>query len=424
MIADDGEIELDNRAEDRDDRPDLTRGAPRTVLVVDDEPDIVDEMVDILEGEGFVCLSAASGSDAVALLRGRPDVGIVVSDIRMPGMGGLRMAEEITALCELGRDVSVIMVTGHAGMAEAIRALKIGVDDFLTKPLSPEQLVHSVTRSSELVQLRWQDRAFTVALEAEVAERTSEVRRLMAEVEEKNRDLAHANAAKDEFLDMISHEVNTPLNAILGFGQLLREDAAVANDREAVQSVDEILSAGRHLHRKLHAILTMASARRGDETLLVRPFFADDVLAVVADMVRRDAVARRITVRTEVPGGPIEAVADLGRLTQAVQHLAENAVRHSPDGGCVTIRADVSEDGMLTIAVADDGSGMSADELAAALEPLRRGKGVAGDVQGGVGLGLPLARLFAEMHGGSLTVETEPGAGTTAVLSVPRRARD
>lgn len=423
-MASNGGIVLNNGNEDSNDRPERARGAPKTVLVVDDEPDIVAEMVEILESEGFACLSASSGSAALVLLRDRTDVGVVVSDIRMPGMGGLQMAEEVTALSDQGREISVVMITGHAGMTEAIRALKIGVDDFLTKPISPEQLVHSVTRSSELVQLRWQDRAFTVALEVEVAERTREVRRLMAELEARNRELVHANAAKDEFLDMISHEVNTPLNAILGFGQLLRQDAAVVQDRESLEAVDEILSAGHHLHRKLQSILSMASVRHGGEQLHVQSFFADEVLAAVSDTLRRDADARRIRVRTEVLNGPIEVVADLGRLAQAIRHLAENAVRHSPVGGLVTIRAGLEEGDMLTITVADDGPGMSADELAAALEPLRRGRAVAVDVPGGVGLGLPLARLFAEMHGGSLVVETEPGAGTTAVLSVPRCAVD
>jgi signal transduction histidine kinase len=393
---------------------------PDAVLVVDDEPDIVNEVLETLEDEGFACLGAGDGEAALALLRERPDIGIVVSDIRMPGMDGLALADEAVRLRERGRDLSVIMVTGHAGMAEAVEALKIGVDDFLTKPISPSHLVHSVERSRELVRLRWRERAFKVALETEVAERTAEVRTLMAELERRNQDLAVANRAKDEFLDMISHEINTPLNAILGFGQLLRDDMVAAGDAEASEAIAEILKAGNSLHRKLQAILSMASARRGDDRLHLDRFSADEMLALVSDGLRPAAEAKGVTVRHEIVDGPIDIRADLGRLSQAVRFLADNAVRHSPDGGVVTLRAGRQGSGGIAITVMDDGPGMTPEQVTSALEPLTRGGTAEKAENEGVGLGLPLARLFAELHGGTLEVESAPGEGTTATLTLPR----
>lgn len=398
-------------------------GPPTTVLVVDDEADIVEEVVETLEDEGFRCVSAETGDEALSLLAERADIGIVVSDIRMPGTDGLQMAEQAVKLVERGRELSVIMVTGHAGMAEAIRALRVGVDDFLTKPISADHLIHSVERSRELVRLRWQDRAFKAALELEVAERTREVRDLMAALERQNRDLVLANRAKDEFLNLINHEINTPMNAILGFGQLLRGDLEEAGADAQVDSVDEILKAGRILHRKLQAILTMASVSQGDETLYLDQVNGEEILALVRDAVAKGAAEKGIDVALDLPERPITLVADQGRLLQAVRYLAENAVKYSPDGGAVRLALAPVGDDRVAITVADTGAGMTADQVVVALEPMRRGDpSGGGDQTGGVGLGLPLARTFAEMHGGGLSLESIPGKGTTVTITVPRDA--
>lgn len=398
-------------------------GPSSTVLVVDDEPDIVEEVVETLEDEGFECISAGNAADALDLLRSRADVSIVVSDIRMPGMDGLEMAQEVVRLNEHGRDLSVIMVTGHAGMAEAIDALKIGVDDFLTKPISPDHLVHSVERSRELVKLRWHDRAFKVALESEVAERTSEVRSLVAQLEKRNEDLTLASRVKTEFLDMISHEMNTPMNAILGFSQLLQQDAVEAGNENMQQSVEEILKAGHRLHRKLQAILSMANANRSETDLHLETVDGQDLLVLVSDALRKHAEAKGVRIHAGVADGPIDMVADIGRLSQAIRYLADNAVRYSPEQGDVYIRMSKADPDAVTVAIRDDGPGMSVAQLAVALEPLQRGEDAVGDQDGGVGLGLPLARAFAEMHGGSMHVDTELGKGTTVTLTLPRYAK-
>lgn len=390
-----------------------------SVLVIDDEPEILEEVTETLEDEGFDCLSAETADRALELLQERADIGVIVSDIRMPGMDGLQMAEQAIKLTEQGRDLSVIMVTGHAGMAEAIRALKIGVDDFLTKPISPEHLIHAVERSRELVRLRWQDRAFKAALEIEVAERTAEVRDLMAILEKKNHDLTLANRAKDEFLDMISHEMNTPMNAVLGFSQLLREDAVASGDETQVQTIDEILRAGHLLHRKLQNILSMAGAARGDGKLFLEKTDGGELLTLVRDTVQQAADDKNVRVDIDVPDVPVGMTADKGRLLQALRFLADNAIRYSPDGAKVHLAIAIVDEGNVSFAVTDNGAGMDDEQLGAALEPLRRGLGAFTDQEGGVGLGLPLARTFAEMHGGTMTVQSAPGAGTTVTLTIP-----
>ena len=139
--------------------------APR-ILVVDDEPEIVDEIVELLNDEGLQSIGVTSAAAAIETFRAQPEIEIVISDIRMPGMDGLEMARQLKSESGYGRSLFLIVVTGHAGMTEAIEALRLGAEDFLLKPLDPDHLLHAVQRSLRLAS----------AQQTEVALKESEVR--------------------------------------------------------------------------------------------------------------------------------------------------------------------------------------------------------------------------------------------------------
>ena len=176
-----------------------------SVLIVDDEIDIGEAVVEMLEYEGVTCLSAVSAQAALDLVQSDASIGVVVTDIRMPGMDGLEMARQLKAKLAPERDVFIIVVTGHAGMKEAVEALKLGAEDFLTKPISPDHLLHSVRRAGEMVQLRQHERGFQKQLAQEVKIKTDDLN-------EANHKLSAANCIKDQFLSVMGHELRTPLN--------------------------------------------------------------------------------------------------------------------------------------------------------------------------------------------------------------------
>ena len=229
-----------------------------------------------------------------------------------------------------------------------------------------------------------------------------------------------ANAAKAEFVANMSHEFRTPLNAIIGFAQVLRDEmfGPLGSPRYGGYIAD-ILESGEHLLDLVNDILDLAKADAGrlelEESVV-------DVAALVEQSMRfvRDRAAReRITMETRLDRDMPRLLGDNRRLRQLLLNLLTNSVKFTQSGGTIVISASPGEDGGIAITIADTGIGMSPEELLIAMEPFgqiqrrRRGR------LEGTGLGLPIARRIAEMHGGTLEIDSTPGKGTTARLLLP-----
>lgn len=148
------------------------------VLVVDDEPEIAQEMSELLLGSGFRCDVANDPYEALDIMRADDDISIIVTDLKMPGLDGLEMVRILHAELPPNRDVEVVVVTGHAGTDEAIKALRLGVTDFLTKPVLPDHLIHVVKGACLASRLRGLERQIRDGIESVVAEPTAEVQTL------------------------------------------------------------------------------------------------------------------------------------------------------------------------------------------------------------------------------------------------------
>ena len=399
---------------------------PNKVLIVDDEPDIVEEVVEQLDHEGLNCVFAFNAAQAMEMVASDPDIGVIITDIRMPGMDGLEMARKLKDEAGSSRDLYIIVVTGHAGMAEAIEALQLGAEDFLTKPISPDHLLHSVRRAEEMIQLRSNDRLFQVHLEQQVREKTAEIRKMADDLAEKNtlleknnEELTVVSKLKDEFLQMMSHELNTPLNAIVGFAQLLKQLMSDAGNEKALKCADHILSAGTRLADSVDSILTLSEISAGNLRLDVERFSASNFVDSVMSEYTPQLKSWNAQLLCDLPERPVDIKADFQILRKAVGHLIENAAKYGNDGGEVTLSLAL-DNRQAVISVSDNGPGMSAHQIAAALEPLRQVDGSMSRKYEGMGLGLPLAKGIVELHGGRLEIVSRQGAGTTVTLTLPQ----
>ena len=233
-------------------------------------------------------------------------------------------------------------------------------------------------------------------------------------------DAERASAAKAEFLANMSHEFRTPLNAIIGFAQVLKDEmfGPLGSERYA-DYVADVLESGEHLLEPPPPPPPPAKADAGrleiEESVVDMTVLINQSLRFVRDRATRE----RIALQTIVPRDLPRLLADGRRLRQVLLNLLTNAVKFTPRGGRIEIAAGLARDGGMEIRIADSGVGMSAEEVAVALEPFgqvrRRHKG---RVEG-TGLGLPIVRSLVELHGANITLESAPGQGTRVRVRFP-----
>ena len=235
------------------------------------------------------------------------------------------------------------------------------------------------------------------------------------------RQEAELNArSKTSFLSTMSHELRTPLNAIIGFSDLMREPGAVSPSANA-EYAGHIAKAGRRLLDVVSDVLDMSKLEAGSLTLTRAPALMSEVVEAAVEQVRPlfDEKQQTLDVRVDRALGEIEM--DHKRIRQILENLLSNASKFTAPNGRILLMARPAADGGVAIAIADTGIGMTHEEIMLALKPFAQVDAARARAQEGAGLGLPLAMGLARLHGGALHVESQPGAGTTVMLTLPGR---
>jgi signal transduction histidine kinase/purine-cytosine permease-like protein len=217
-----------------------------------------------------------------------------------------------------------------------------------------------------------------------------------------------ANQAKSRYISAISHELRTPLNSILGYAQLMGEDASIPAHRK--QAVSVIKRGGEHLLSLIEGTLDMAHIESGKLTLNVKPMQFANGMHEIASMFELQASAKGLRFRFEVQGSiPDWVRADEKRVRQIFINLLGNAIKFTQTGG-VTLRLRYARE-MAHVEVVDTGPGMAQDDLDRIFDPFTRGPSAAG-ASTGAGLGLTIAKMLTDLMGGELTASTTQGLGS------------
>jgi len=217
-----------------------------------------------------------------------------------------------------------------------------------------------------------------------------------------------ANQAKSRYISAISHELRTPLNSILGYAQLMGEDAAVPPHRR--QAVAVIRRGGEHLLSLIEGTLDIAHIEAGKLTLNAKPMQFAELMSELADMFELQAEDKGLAFHFEPTGALPELVrADEKRVRQILINLLGNAIKFTAVGQ-VTLRLRYARE-FAAIEIEDTGPGMSTEELGRIFEPFARGT-TAGPAAPGAGLGLTIAKMLIDLMGGEMTVKSTPGAGS------------
>jgi two-component system cell cycle sensor histidine kinase PleC len=230
-----------------------------------------------------------------------------------------------------------------------------------------------------------------------------------------------ANRAKSEFLANMSHELRTPLNAILGFSEAIRDRLFGPAEARYRQYASDIHTAGQHLLGLIGDLLDLSKIESGKFELDERDLRLADLIDRVFEMMTPQAKRAKVVLRRKVDGDVPLVRADERAVRQILLNLVSNAIKFTQPGGLVTAGLQQISPGEVELAVTDTGIGIAADDVAKLMRPFTQVGNVYRRRQQGTGLGLALVRSLAELHGGSVRIESEPGRGTTVAVRLPVR---
>jgi signal transduction histidine kinase len=244
--------------------------------------------------------------------------------------------------------------------------------------------------------------------------------RLFDEIQDKSRQLAEASQHKSQFLANMSHELRTPLNAIIGVSEMLREDAEAL--KQDTEPLDRVLGAGRHLLALINDILDLSKIEAGRMELHLESFalapLIDGVIKTIEPLAAKNG--NQVAAHCDAAIGTMHA--DQMRLRQALLNLMSNANKFT-DRGTISIDARQREENgrdWIALAVADTGIGMTPEQMGKLFQEFSQASSATASKYGGTGLGLAISKRFCQMMGGDITVESEPGRGSTFIIRLPR----
>jgi two-component system, NarL family, sensor histidine kinase BarA len=241
----------------------------------------------------------------------------------------------------------------------------------------------------------------------------------IAELSERNIELFKANKLKSEFLANMSHEFRTPLNAILGFAQVLREKPGLLRRDKGQRYAENIITSGNRLLNMINDLLDLAKTQAGKMELHVEPVSVPQLLESLESSLSLLARKKKIRIRTNVAEGIPIVTTDGGKVQQVLYNFLSNAVKFTPPRGSIELRAEILAEKTLRIAVRDTGYGIAEEDQKKIFDKFRQVDGSLTRESTGSGLGLAISKELAQMLAGSVGMESEVGVGSTFWLDIP-----
>jgi signal transduction histidine kinase len=403
-----------------------SRQEQHTFLVVDDEPDILDAIQRLFRKE-YRVLAARTAKEALEIVA-EEDVQVVMSDQRMPRMSGI---EFLAKLRETRPDIVRVLFTGYSNIDHVIDAINEGhVYRYISKPWKPAELKIFVAQAFEYYE-SCRERAELLERLTTANERLENQNAMLSAA---NEELKILDRMKNVFMEVVSHELNTPIAIILGYVFLLRKEIDGKFGELTDKALGGIDSSAMRLKNISTRIFKMLSDEGPASTLNLESLpvseFIDSVKAHVEPFLHKRQQALQVHIADDI--GTIQA--DREKLTDVFLNLIMNAIKFSNDGQTIHLyiegtEGDEDEDEVM-FCVEDQGIGISAEDLAqifnaffSTFESRHHSSGDFEFGKRGIGLGLSVAKRFTEMHGGTIEVESVEGKGSRFVVFLPRNPR-
>ena len=398
------------------------------ILIIDDEPEILELLGETLQDEGYRTIKASDGKRGLELLQSEnPD--LVLTDVRMPKMDGLSVLNHINYS---GSDAEVIILTGHSDEATAIRCLRAGAFDYLQKPVEDIfTLINAVNRAiykrflslenkQLVIQLREKNQELHLIkedLEKKVKERTLEYKKAKEKAEEAEIAAVSAYQIKNLFLSNMSHEIRTPMNSILGFIDIVLERVEMEeNSRNLLKTAH---GSAEQLLVLLSDILDICHLDAGEMNIKnsrIQPAkLLDKILKSQSTKINNKDIALNLDIQIEQD---LCIICDQKKLKTVLTKLIDNAIKFT-ETGTILVSVEVNSNGMLQFSVKDTGIGISADIIDMIFELFTQADQTTSRMYGGTGLGTTISKQMVKLMGGDIWVNSEEGKGSTFYFTIP-----
>jgi len=353
------------------------------ILCVDDEPINLSLLEAILSPRGYEVVTALNGSEALEKIR-TEQIDICLLDVMMPGMDGFEVCRRIKSDDD-HNTIPIIMITALTDKTHRIHGIEAGAEDFISKPLDLAEVLARIRMLLHVKTLNDQLKSAT-----SVAEK--------------------ANLAKSEFISSMSHELRSPLNAILGFAQLLETDHTPPTPSQK-ESITQILRAGWHLLALINEILDLAKIESRQTPLSREPVPLAEVMQECWGMIEQQAQQHGVSMTLHLSDMPYFVLADRTRIKQVLINLLSNAVKYNRKRGTVEVNCAEIIPGRIRVSVRDTGMGLSPEQMALLFQPFNRLGQENGDVEG-TGIGLVVTRRLVDLMEGTIGVGSVVGEGS------------
>ncbi|RMH70792.1 MAG: hybrid sensor histidine kinase/response regulator [Gemmatimonadetes bacterium] len=421
----------------------MSSGTNYRVLVADDDPNVRNDILQRLLLDNYEVDAVDSGIIAMDYMNSR-EYDLAFFSVNLFDMNGLVLTQIAR---ENGKDFRIIIISDRENLETAIDAKSMGANDFIIQPFEDlkdinavayralenkrleeekERLFRQLQQSNrELAAAKQEIEAWSHELERKVQERTYEleqsrrqIQKYAEELKRSNEELKQLDAMKTDFLANISHELKTPLTAILGYSEIFMMGDENNISPQFKEFASMINDSGKQLLTLITDILSFSEIERGVMELNLQPVHIHEIIEPAVDEIQDKADQKQIHLHFERHDEYPAVNADPAKSKLALLKLLDNAVKFTPEGGSVTIRTEIKGNFLWTH-VRDTGIGIPADQFDVIFQRMRQGDGSSTREYGGLGVGLSMAKELIELHNGSITVESEVGRGSCFSFSLP-----
>ena len=373
----------------------------KDILLIDDDADFLAEMLEFLEDSDFNVQAAVTPNDALALFKQSPNISIIATDILMPEMDGIELITKILEHKTEDRQLAILIVTGHAGLDNAIKALRLGAMDYIQKPVSSDLFMHALNRASE-----------TLSLKELARQHHQELKLAYEQLARQNEDLRKADELRKDVEQIYRHDLKSPISGIIGYSELAIKRKDLSDDiKEDFQIIKDSASKVFKMINLSLVILKIEQnayhcKKESIEIITLLSTIRADLKAVKKNTINIILDGKPVTKNDEIQ------VEGENLLNYSLfSNLIKNALEASPDNSDITITINVVAD-QVSIAIHNYGV------VPVEIREHFFDKYVTSGKKSGTGLGTYSAKLMVEAQGGTIKLDSSGNKSTTITVNL------